>query len=189
MPASPPANTTPLLALFQEHRSGLSGAIRGVLGGQAETQEILQEAFLRVWRAQERGALTTDPVGYAFVVTLNLARDHRRRRATSAADVSLHEMGEVADMTLSTRGAPPTARLEQEEAVVAARAAIGRLSDDEKDVFYLRVSGGLTFDAVAANLGIPIGTAKTRMRAALARLRTSLAPHAPHSSTETGRDS
>ncbi|MFG0315782.1 MAG: RNA polymerase sigma factor [Planctomycetota bacterium JB042] len=187
MTADPPAHAAAadpdLVRLFQEHRPGLAGAVRGLLGGRAETQEILQEAFLRVWRARERGDLTGDPVGYAFVVTLNLARDHRRRRASSAADVPLQE---VPEMALGAHGSSPTAGLERSEAVAAARAAIERLADDEKDVFFLRVSAGLTFDRVAETLDIPIGTAKTRMRAALARLRTRLAPHAP---APLGRDS
>ena len=164
-----------LARLFHDHRGGLAGAVRGVLGGGAEVTEllpeILQDAFLRVWRAKERGTLPADPVGYVFVTTLNLARDHRRRRATSADTKSLEE---VPEMELTTHDVAPHERLEREEQVTAARAAIARLKDAEKDVFFLRVSGGLTFDGVAEALGIPVGTAKTRMRAALARVRGAL---------------
>ena len=82
-------------------------------------------------------------------------------------------------MKLESREPTPEARLEGREALQAARAAIHRLKDTEREVFHLRVSAGLSFEAIAEALGIPVGTAKSRMRAALLHLRTSLAQHAP----------
>ncbi len=169
-----------LAALFAEHRHGLAAAVRGILGNRADVAEVLQESFLRAWRARDR--LDREPVGFVYVVTLNLARDLRRR---SAGRDPL-DLEEVPTVKLSSNDPPPHAAAEQDEAVAAARAAITRLDDAEKDVFFLRVSGGLTFTAVAESLGIPIGTAKTRMRSALAELRTSLRSHAP--TYESGRE-
>jgi RNA polymerase sigma-70 factor (ECF subfamily) len=68
----------------------------------------------------------------------------------------------------------PTHALEQREAVVQAQAAIARLSDPEQQVFLLRTAGERSFEAIAAELAIPVGTAKTRMRSALQKLRTTL---------------
>jgi RNA polymerase sigma-70 factor (ECF subfamily) len=68
----------------------------------------------------------------------------------------------------------PTRTLEQQEAVARAQTAVASLSDPEQQVFLLRVSGELPFDAIAATLAIPIGTAKTRMRSALHKLRQKL---------------
>ena len=73
----------------------------------------------------------------------------------------------------------PETRLEQAEAVAAARDAIHALQTNEKDVFLLRTSAGLSFTEAAAALGIPVGTAKTRMRAALIHLRDKLKHFAP----------
>ena len=77
-------------------------------------------------------------------------------------------------MELTAKEQAPRTKAAASEAVEAARAAIGRLAEPEKAVFLMRVSGGLTFEAAAAALDIPIGTAKTRMRTALARLRREL---------------
>lgn len=84
-------------------------------------------------------------------------------------------------MELPSPDAPPDARMQRDELVARARLAIARLDDPEKEVFVLRVSGGLSFEAVADSLSIPLGTAKTRMRAALSRLRRELgaAPFGP----------
>lgn len=165
-----------LAALFREHAAGLAGAVRGILGPRADEQEVLQEAFLRAWKALAAGTRPARPKAWVFVLTLNLARDLRRRAARRGNGT---DWNEVDEMRLTTQEAGPDARLESEEAVAAARAAIYRLGEEEKEVFLLRVSGELSFDAIAENLGIPVGTAKTRMRAALGRLRQHLHAFAP----------
>ena len=65
------------------------------------------------------------------------------------------------------------------ESRVRQAQALYALSDAEREIFLLRTSAGLSFSAAAATLEIPIGTAKTRMRSALKRLRESLRDHAP----------
>ncbi len=173
-----------LPALFQNHRSGLAGAVRGVLGPAAETGELLQEAFLRAWRALQRGFEPRDPVAWMFVITLNLAKDQRRQRSRRRPS---HPLEEVDPMQLRSTESPPDASALQQEALVAARRAIHSLRDAEKEVFLLRVSAGLSFDAIGSALGIPVGTAKTRMRTALARLRGELGSFGP--TPQHGRDS
>lgn len=160
----------PLAELFQCHRHGLAGAVRGVLGPHADVAEVLQDAFLKCWRAWHRGAKPRDPVAWVFVVTMNVANDARRSRLRRPTPRTLDQ--ETA-MQLSIDAAPAAA-LEQQEQVAQAQAAIAQLSDDEKQVFLLKVSGELTFEAVAQALAIPVGTAKTRMRSALHKLRARL---------------
>lgn len=160
----------PLAQLFQDHRHGLAGAVRGVLGPAAEVAEVLQDAFLKCWQAWHRDGEPRDPVAWMFVVTMNVATDARRRKLRRARAQTLDEETAM-QLAIET---PPTARLEQQEQVAVAQAAIARLGDDEKQVFLLRVSGGLSFEAVAQALAIPVGTAKTRMRSALQKLRERL---------------
>lgn len=160
-----------LAALFQTHRDGLAGAVRAVLGAGADVPEVLQDAFLRCWQAARRGASPADPVAWVFVVTWNVAVDARRKRQRRPAAVPLDEAN---PMHLQTHHAPFLA-VERRDEVALAEAAIQALGDDEKQVFLLRTSGELTFEAVGAALGIPIGTAKTRMRSALHKLRQALA--------------
>lgn len=82
-------------------------------------------------------------------------------------------------MELRTTEPAPGAGLEKAETLAAARAAIHELKNTEKEVFLLRTSAGLTFEEAAAALRIPVGTVKTRMRAALIHLRASLQHFAP----------
>lgn len=159
-----------LAELFQAQRRGLAGAVRSVLGGSAEVAELLQESFLRCWRSWRRGERPADPVAWIFVVTWNTAVDARRQQRRRPAPVAIDE--EIL-MQPATEPAPDGA-MEQRDEVARAQRAIERLADPEKQVFLLRVAGGLSFAAVASALSIPEGTAKTRMRTALQRLRWAL---------------
>jgi len=156
--------------LFQAHRRGLAGAVRSVLGGSAEVTELLQDAFLKCWRHWQNGERPRDPVAWIFVVVWNVAVDARRARQRRPNHASLDE-----DPTLTPTIHPSPARaLEQREQLAIAQHAIAGLSDPEQQVFLMRTSGELSFDAIAASLAIPVGTAKTRMRSALQKLRHTL---------------
>jgi len=170
------ARAPDLAELFREHANGLAGVVRGILGDRCETQEVLQDAFLRAWKAMGAGKRPDNDVAWIFVITMNLAKDQRRKDMRRGPRQSIEE---VNPMELRSVEPAPDSRLERAEAVAAARAAIHGLHAKEKDVFLLRTSAGLSFTEAAAALGIPVGTAKTRMRAALIRLREKLKHLAP----------
>lgn len=159
-----------LAELFQAHRQGLAGSVRSVLGAASDVTEVLQDAFLKCWRSWQTGARPDDPVAWIFVVTWNVAKDARRKRARRPIHEPFDEDSSVTPHTL-----PSASRaLEQAEAVAQAHAAVAALSDPEQQVFLMRVGGDLSFEAVASALAIPVGTAKTRMRSALMKLRQRL---------------
>jgi RNA polymerase sigma-70 factor (ECF subfamily) len=165
-----------LVGLFREHAGGLAGVVRAVLGPLCDAQEVLQEAFLRAWQGRERLRAARDPKAWVFVLTMNLARDlrrHARRRESTSA------LTETKAMELSTREPGPHELLLGREALGRARVAIAALAEEDKEVFLLRTSAGLSFEGIATALGIPVGTAKTRMRRALHRLRRELAASDP----------
>lgn len=164
------AEDSPLADLFQAHRQGLAGAVRSVLGPTADVPEVLQTAFLKCWSKWQDGTRPQDPVAWIFVITWNAAVDVRRQRTRRPAHEPLDEGNHVATDTPTS----PTHALEQREAVALAQAAIARLSDPEQQVFLLRTAGERSFEVIAAELAIPVGTAKTRMRSALQKLRTTL---------------
>lgn len=164
----------PFLAeLFQTHRRGLAGAVRSVLGSRGDATEVLQDAFLKCWRAWQQGTRPNDPVAWIFVITWNAATDARRARMRRPNHEPIDEERTVATTTQPS----PSHALEQREAVAQAQAAVAKLRADDQQVFLLRVAGELSYEGVAEALSIPIGTAKTRMRRALQELRTML--HTP----------
>lgn len=157
--------------VFLEHARGLSGAVRGVLGSRGDVSEVLQDAFLKALRGWRAGAVIHDPVAWVFVITLHAARDHRRGQRRREANLPRKEVDVV---HVVSKAADPRALAQRSEALDAARAAIHTLKEKEREVFLLRVSGGCTFAVIAETLGIPVATAKSRMRAALAELQRKL---------------
>ena len=156
---------------FQRHADGLAGGVRAILGSRAEVQDVLQDAYLKAYEALRRGSRPENPSAWLFVLVLNQARDARRKQGRRPE----RELDDVEAMRLQAREPGPDGALSAAETVDAARAAIGTLGDEERQVFLMRASGELTFEAIARALDIPVGTAKTRMRRALGVLRQRLA--------------
>jgi RNA polymerase sigma-70 factor, ECF subfamily len=135
--------------------------------GDRDAEDVLAEAFCRaaanmsVLRATARQDL------YLLTIARNLCRDAwRRRRPTPTANEYL--------ASYADGSAQPSESLGQTEQVDALRAAVSALPDKMREIVVLRLSGGLTFEEIAALLEIPLGTALSRMHAALDRLRNML---------------
>ena len=174
------ADGDPVALRFQALRDRLVGTSYYVLGHRDDANEAVQEAFVRCWRARgrvrgvvndEHGAVT-DLDAWIFTVVLNTSKDLRRRRRVRRAEALPTE--ETMHPVSPEPG--PVAVAERRDALARIRALIHTLPDAEREVFLLRQNGDLTFEAIAATLGAPVGTVKTRMRAALRRLREALEP-------------
>ncbi|MGH7150750.1 MAG: RNA polymerase sigma factor [Planctomycetota bacterium] len=173
--AAPSPDGHPLALRFLALRDRLAGTAFHVLGDRQEAREAVQEAFLRCWRSRAGTNGVVDLDAWVFSVVLNTAKDFRRRSAVRRAEpLPLEE----AMQPTSLEPGPP-ALAERREALARVRSAIGALSETEREVFLLRENGDLTFEAIGALLHVPVGTAKTRMRAALRRIREALAPIDP----------
>ena len=73
-----------------------------------------------------------------------------------------------------THSGSPEASLIEREQLDRVRAAVHGLRAEEQEVFLLRQNGDMTYEQIAEATGLPLGTVKTRMRAALSRLRQSV---------------
>lgn len=161
-----------IVAAFESARDRLLGTAYFVLGSREDARDAVQEAFVRAWRRRDEiGAIQSVPAWVATVV-LNTAKDLRRRRTIRRTD-ALPPEDVVPDQV---RHSDPAIDAERRDAVARVRSVLHALSEPEREVFLLRQNGDLPFAAIAEALGIPIGTAKTRMRAALKRLREALDP-------------
>jgi RNA polymerase sigma-70 factor, ECF subfamily len=75
-------------AFFETHRRRLFGALTLMMGNRSEAEEIMQDAFLKIWERWERVSGLDDPEAYLFRVAMNLFRN-RFRRASLAARKAL----------------------------------------------------------------------------------------------------
>lgn len=161
---------------YDAYASLAFGLIRRILRDREAAEEVLQEVFWQIWR----DAATFDPrrggpeawlVMRAKTRAIDKLRSIRRKEQTFVAPVD--------EGTAS--GADPRA---EDPAVAAAdrtlvEGALARLPDAQQRVIALAFFGGLTQSEIAARLGEPIGTVKTRTRLGLERLRGLLADREP----------
>ena len=161
------------LAALYDRFGGLvySIALR-ITGDRAVAEEVVQDAFHAVWRTaggfQPTGSVTAWMIGIAR----HRAIDATRGR-TFRARVREHNL----DNALTTiSGEATEEQVEQRLVGEQVRAALGQLHPTQREALELAYYGGLSQSEIAARLGAPLGTIKTRLRLGLLHLRQQLAP-------------
>ncbi len=151
---------------FSSFRAELLGMLVYIVGNVEDAQDALQDAFLNCLKLRADAGTIENRRAWIFRVALNAGRDLRstawRRRRRS--------LEEGATPLTTAEISPPEAAVRNER-LERVRRAIHQLRAEEQEVFLLREDGRMTYEQIAASIGIPLGTVKTRMRLALANLR------------------
>jgi RNA polymerase sigma-70 factor (ECF subfamily) len=135
------------------------------LGDAGRAEDALQDAFMSVWRSAstyhpERGAATA----WLYAVARNAIADRGRRRQEPPAEPS--------DQPSPDAG--PDDQAEREWLRWRVHSALEKLAESEQELIVLAYWGGLSQSEIARRIDIPLGTVKTRTRAALSQLATLL---------------
>lgn len=164
---NPPAGPCDLLVrTFNEVRDELVSTLWFMLGNADDAQDIAQEVFLRCWRARDGLPEVQNLRAWIFRVGLNAAKDLQRSAWRRRARPLLG-----GDHMPQLDANPVSRDLDERESLERLRQALTHLRAEEQEVFLLRQNGELTYEQIAELHGRPIGTVKTQMRSALAKLR------------------
>jgi RNA polymerase sigma-70 factor (ECF subfamily) len=140
-----------------------------MLGDSAAAEDVVQEAFLSVWRGAERIDTARGKLqSLVLTVVHNRAIDVLRSRKGGRKDLPLEPAVE-----LSSEG-DFTERVAAAVDGEVVRNALGSLPDDQRQAVELAYYGGLTHTEIAERLGVPLGTVKGRLRLALDKMRLAL---------------
>jgi RNA polymerase sigma-70 factor (ECF subfamily) len=154
--------------LYDRYRLILFGVLMRILNNRAEAEDVLQEVFLQVWRrAADFDANRGKP--FTWLVTLARSRGIDRLRALASRErvvTTVTGTGEVAEDV--SDAASDAIRSEQRGVV---NSALSQLPEEQKRPLMLAYFEGLTQSEIAAQLGAPLGTVKTRMRSGMMKLR------------------
>jgi RNA polymerase sigma-70 factor, ECF subfamily len=132
----------------------------------AGAEDVVQDAFVRFWRHQR--ALPGDPMALLVTSVRRAAFDLARRDMRRVArEERATDSDEIAAPMFETP-------LDGDDRRQAIEAALRRLPEEQRDVLVLKIWGELTFDQIATQLDIPLNTAASRYRYALAALRKEL---------------
>ena len=166
--------------LYRRYAGRIYGLGLVMLGSDAAAQDLVQDAFLKLWRSAERydrsrGALDT----WVLLIARSLAIDSIRRRVLEARTVERADVPPEADQAPGPDEVVTTLDLADR-----ARRAMSQLPPEQRAALELAYLGGKTSAEISDLEVIPIGTAKTRIRAGLLRLRAAMSDELE----ETGRD-
>lgn len=154
-----------MAAFVRRHQARVYGLALAVVGGAAVAEEVAQEAFVRAWKYAgnydpRRGKAST----WLLVITRNAAVDViRARRETPTEPLMLAE-------TIIAPGHDDDRVVDSDRITTALRS----LPPEQAQAVILSVHFGLTAVQISERQGVPLGTAKTRLRTGLSRLRTLL---------------
>jgi RNA polymerase sigma factor (sigma-70 family) len=160
-----------LAAIYDEHAGLVYGLARRVTRDEQLARDITQEVFTYLWELPGRVDLTRGSLrSYLAIVAHRRAvdevrRQERRSRTEAASALPEAEEGPETEVVAAAVESWRKTRL---------AALLERLPAEQRTAVQLAYYNGLTYTEVAKTLGIPEGTAKSRLRLAIARLRTML---------------
>jgi RNA polymerase sigma-70 factor (ECF subfamily) len=156
--------------LYDATASRVVGLAVRVVRDPAQAEEVAQEAFLEVWRTSGRfDPAKGSPLGWMLTIVHRKAVDRvRSAEASTRRDTAYHQQNQPVDHDATAEAA--TASLEARR----VRTALASLTDVQRQALELAYFGGYTHTEVATMLDLPVGTAKTRIRDGLIRLRDTM---------------
>jgi RNA polymerase sigma-70 factor (ECF subfamily) len=176
------------LVLIDGIEQGDEDAFRGLLGRYGPTakalalrvvrqadlaEEIVQEAFLAVWRHPERferrrGSVRAWLMGMVHHRAVDAVRreEAQRRRADDMVATAMEEVADHSDDVVDRLSLPGERRL--------VRDALSELPNEQREVLELMYFDGLSQSRIAERTGLPLGTVKSRALLAMRRLRLAL---------------
>ncbi len=141
--------------LYRAQGPVILGYLRGMVGSSNSAQDLLQQTFLEVLRRPEKLDRAVSPRAWLFGVARRLAlNSYRRRENTTSLPAQLEARNRTEDSRIEIM-----------------RQAIANLPLPMQETLELRLSRDLSYQEIATVLEIPIGTVRSRLHAAVRRLR------------------
>ncbi|MCU1246022.1 MAG: putative polymerase sigma factor, sigma-24 [Acidobacteria bacterium] len=166
-------------ALYDRYSSTLYAVLLRILGNPEDAQEVLQEAFVKVWTSAKmfdtvRGSETAWLISIARSRGIDRLRS-RKIRADRENDAG-REVSIQSSFVVKAAGADEAIQSEER---VAVRSALADLPEAQRVALELAYFEGLSQSEIAERLREPLGTVKTRMQLGMKKLRERLRAHQP----------
>jgi RNA polymerase sigma-70 factor (ECF subfamily) len=154
-------------ALFERHAKPIYNYCFRCVGNRATAQDLLSMVFLEAWRRRDTELRLETALPFLYGVAANVVRHQRRSERRFKAALSRLPKP-LAEPDFAGDAAE---RIDTERHAREAHDALLTLPRREQDVFVLCVGMELSYEETAAALGLPIGTVRSRLSRARARLR------------------
>jgi RNA polymerase sigma-70 factor (ECF subfamily) len=156
-------------ALYDRLSRQAFGLAYRMLGDAQLAEDVVQDAFLSIWRAAERADASRGRLqSYVLTVVHRRAIDVIRSRKANVTQIG-NDQPDIRDN--KTDVAETVAMVLDAQAV---RSALGGLPDEQRRVVEMAYFQGLTHVEIAEELALPLGTVKSRLRLGLDKIRAAL---------------
>jgi RNA polymerase sigma-70 factor (ECF subfamily) len=166
-------DTEAFAVLVERHQKAIFNLLYRMLGDYDDAAEVSQEAFLSAYRSIKSFRGDSSFSTWLYRIAVNHANTRRKNLALAQQRASLVESLE----TVGDGGPDPAEALEQKEMHERVQTALNALGKDDAAIIVLRDLQDIPYDRVAAILGIPVGTVKSRLHRARRALKARLAPY------------
>ena len=157
--------------LVLKYQDRLFNTMMHVVRSREEAEDVVQEAFVQAFVKLDTFRRTSAFYTWLYRIAFNMAVSRIRRRRP---EVSVDQTRELTGIEPVDDGAPPTERIEQEEAAGQVHAALAELSEEHRAILVLREMEGFCYESIAEVLDIAPGTVRSRLHRARLRLREQL---------------
>ncbi len=155
--------------LYNRTAAKLFGICLRILSQKAEAEEALQESYVKIWRsAGQYVGSTAKPVSWLAAIARNQAVDILRRQKHAS------HLGLDAAENLIDDARSPEAVVSGTEERRQIDECLGELEGNDATIIQAAYFGGATYEILAQQSAVPLGTMKSRIRRSLARLRDCL---------------
>jgi len=160
--------------LYDRHAAAVFGLARRMLARVEDAEEVVQDVFAQVWRDATRYAEERASVA-GWIVMLARTRAIDRLRARRARPDLEHGVEPSIAPPLPAGDRSPEQTASAAEDGRKVKQALASLPEAQRTLVELAYYEGLTHSEIAERTGVPLGTVKTRLRTAMATLRSALA--------------
>lgn len=156
--------------LYDQYSAALFGVIVKVVREEEQARDVLQDSFVKIWRNLDsydasKGRLFTWLLNVARNTAIDALRSSQANNKPSAAK-TIHPDADTVHIVDRQQSTPPI-----NPAHIGLKDVVEKLRPDRRQLIDLVYFGGFTHEEAADELGLPLGTVKTRIRAALQELK------------------
>ncbi|MCW3077569.1 MAG: polymerase subunit sigma-70 [Bacteroidetes bacterium] len=149
--------------LYDNYSHELFGIAKKILNSQELAEDVLQDTFVKIWNSFATYDATK---GRLFTWMLNVARNTALDKLKSK-----HVKHQTQSVEQNAKAINALESPRQNIDHIGLKQSLSALKPEYKNIIELAYYNGLTQDEISKELGIPLGTVKTKMRAALMELR------------------
>ncbi len=164
--------------IYDQHARGMYAAAYRILNNAALAQDVVQDVFLKVWRRPQTFDSRRGELG-SYLRLMSRSRALDLWREQQAAGRASDRMKIVVARDEGRPDDRPALMAEREDQRTTMRDALRTLPANQREAVVLAYWGGMTADEIARRSEVPLGTAKSRIRLGLAKLREEIGEPVP----------